>query len=149
MRPFRRTPSERRLAGRGQLIVSSILHGVAILGTPLPASSQYMYDPSAPDEQTPGIRYFGSARDERGVLISGVTVLINVKGRSDFVFITDEQGRFRGRLPLSLVGLASNAVTSTCSKSGYQFVRATKRDGMTAPAPYVQVDCVLHLRISK
>ena len=109
-----------------------------------PSYSQYTYDPSAADEQGQGIRYFGSAKDEKGVLISGVTVAIEIGGTSTFVFVTDDQGRFRGRIPLVLAGPASNAATK-CSKPGYRFVRSIQRPGVDAPKPYVQVDCVLHV----
>lgn len=108
------------------------------------AYAQYLFDPSNPDEQTPGIRYFGSAKDEKGVLIPGVTVLIVIEGRSSFVFVTDDAGRFRGTLPLTLANSAPDTASVKCSKTGYQFVRAIKRPGMDAPKPYVQVDCVLH-----
>jgi hypothetical protein len=112
------------------------------------AYAQYTYDPSNPDEQAPGIRYFGSAKDERGVLIPGVSVFIVIGGKSSFVFVTDDQGRYRGTLPLALAGSAPDAVAAKCSKAGYQFVKAIKRPGMGAPKPYMQVDCVLHLAIS-
>lgn len=108
------------------------------------AYAQYTYDPSNADEQGPGIRYFGSAKDERGVLIPGVSVFIVIGGTSSFVFVTDDQGRFRGILPPALAGSAPDTVSAKCSKAGYQFVRAIKRPGMGAPKPYLQVDCVLH-----
>jgi hypothetical protein len=113
------------------------------------AHAQYSFDPSNPDEQTPGIRYFGSAKDEKGVLIPGVTVLIVIGGRSSFVFVTDDQGRFRGTVPLTLPDSAPDTVAAKCSKTGYQFVKAIKRPGMGAPKPYVQVDCVLHSAVSR
>jgi hypothetical protein len=113
------------------------------------AYAQYSFDPSNPDEQTPGIRYFGAAKDEKGVLLPGVTVLIVIGGRSSFVFVTDDQGRFRGTVPLTLADSTPDTVAAKCSKMGYQFVRAIERPGLGAPRPYVQVDCVLHSSVSR
>ena len=106
------------------------------------------YDPSAADEQQPGIRYFGAAKDQNGVLLAGVTIVIEIGGVNTFVFITDEQGRFRGRIPLEVKGSVSSAAMK-CSKSGYRFVKAIKRPGIDAPKPYVQVDCVMQTLASK
>ena len=106
------------------------------------AYPQYLFDPSNADEQTPGIRYFGSAKDEKGVLMPGVTVFIEY-GSKSFVFVTDDQGRFRGFVPLTLP--APDKSSSKCSRPGYQLVSATERPGLNAPKPYVQVDCVLRL----
>lgn len=113
------------------------------------AYAQYSFDPANPDEQTPGIRYFGSAKNEQGVLIPGVTVLILIGGRSSFVFVTDDQGRFRGTLPLTPADSAPDTVAAKCSKTGYQFVKVIKRPGMGAPRPYMQVDCVLRSALSR
>jgi hypothetical protein len=111
------------------------------IGAIAPAVAQYAYDPSNPDEQGPGIRYFGSAKDEKGSLLAGVTVLID-SDETSFVFVTDEQGRFRGKVPLNMVAAK---VTADCSKPGFQTVRVTKRPGPQAPKPTVQVDCVLRV----
>ena len=111
-----------------------------VLGSVAPALAQYAHDPSNADEQVPGIRYFGSAKDEKGSLLAGVTVLIE-KAETTFVYVTDEQGRFRGTVPLNM---ASN-VTAACSKAGFQTVRVVKRPGPPAPKPTVQVDCVLRM----
>ena len=113
------------------------------------AYAQYSYDPSNPDEQTPGIRYFGSAKDERGVPITGVTVLIVIEGRSSFVFVTDDAGRFRGTLPQTFADSAPDKVSAKCQKPGYRFVKVNKRPGVGAPKPYMQLDCVLHLTVSE
>ncbi len=120
-------------ATRGLLAACAALLGVA------PALAQYAYDPSNPDEQGPGIRYFGSAKDEKGSLLQGVTVLID-SDETAYVFVTDDQGRFRGKVPLNMV---AGKITAECSKPGFQVVRVTKRAGPTAPNPTVQVDCVL------
>jgi hypothetical protein len=103
------------------------------------ATAQYAYDPANADEQIPGIRYFGSAKDDKGSLLEGVTVQLST-ARVDFVTVTDEQGRFRTVLPLEMV---SALVTPKCFKVGFQSVRMIKRPG-TGPKPTVQVDCVLH-----
>ena len=102
-------------------------------------SAQYAYDPTNADEQIPGIRYFGSAKDDKGSLLAGVTVQLST-AHVDFVTVTDEQGRFRTTLPLEMV---SALVTPKCFKAGFQSVRVIKRPG-TGPKPTVQVDCVLH-----
>lgn len=104
-----------------------------------PAFAQYSYDPSNADEKGPGIRYFGSAKDENGSLLAGVTVLID-SDESAYVFVTDDQGRFRGKVPLNMV---AGKVTAECSKAGFEMVRVSKRPGPAAPKPTVQVDCVL------
>jgi hypothetical protein len=103
------------------------------------ARAQYTYDPAAADEQIPGIRYFGSAKDDNGSLMPGVTILLD-GGQSSFIFVTDEQGRFHGTLPLDAV---ASRISPKCWKSGFEFLRATKRPGPEAPKPTVQVDCVL------
>jgi hypothetical protein len=103
------------------------------------ASAQYVYDPANADEQISGIRYFGSAKDDKGSLMGGVTVQLST-AHVDFVTVTDDQGRFRTTLPLEMV---SALVTPKCFKAGFQPVRVIKRPG-TGPRPTVQVDCVLH-----
>ena len=105
--------------------------------------TQYLFDPANADEQISGIRYFGSAKDEKGVLIAGVTIFIQYGSDNSFVFVTNEQGRFRGHLPATL--LEAEKISSKCSKPGYQFVKVMTRPGMNAPKPYVQLDCVLRL----
>jgi hypothetical protein len=132
-----------------RLFVWGALLSVIVQGAVSPAYAQYTYDPSSADEQTPGIRYFGSAKDDRGVLLAGVTISIEIGGTTSFVFITDEQGRFHGNVPLTLAGSTPATITTKCFKAGYQFVRATRRSGLDAPKPYVQVDCVLHGAVSR
>ena len=134
------TPADRPAVDVFQRIAASLRATACLLalGTIAPAMAQYAHDPSNADEQGPGIRYFGSAKDEKGSLLAGVTVLIE-KAETTFVYVTDEQGRFRGTLPLNM---AAN-VTAACSKPGFQTVRVVKRPGPPAPKQTVQVDCVL------
>jgi len=103
------------------------------------ASAQYRFDPSAADEQGPSIRYFGSAKDDKGTLLSGVSVQIDGPD-SVYVFVTDEEGRFHANLPLDMV---PEKVTSKCFRAGLQQLRITARPGPKGPKPTVQVDCVL------
>jgi hypothetical protein len=114
----------------------SILLGLLLTSS---AFAQYNYDPAAADEQQPGIRYFGSAKDDRGSLLPGVSILIDSR-QAAYVFVTDEQGRFHGNLPLDL---GPDLVTPKCFKVGFQLVRVNKRPGPQGPKPTVQVDCVL------
>jgi hypothetical protein len=103
-----------------------------------PAVAQYVFDPDAADEQ-PGIRYFGSAKDERGALLPRVTIRID-SSKTDFVVVTNEQGRFSANLPLELT---PDKITATCSRAGFELVRLTKRNGPIGPRLTVQIDCVL------
>lgn len=104
------------------------------------AMAQYSFDLSNIDEGE-HIRYFGSAKDVNGKLVSGATIMLAAEGYGSFVFVTDELGRYRGSLPLEAV---ADAVVATCSKSGFTFVRVTKRPGPEGVEPTVQVDCVLN-----
>jgi hypothetical protein len=104
-----------------------------------PVRAQYNYDPAAADEQLPGIRYFGSAKDERGSLLPGVSILID-SPQAAFVFVTDDLGRFHGNLPLDL---GADKVAPKCFKVGFELLRVNKRPGPQGPKPTVQVDCVL------
>jgi hypothetical protein len=103
-----------------------------------PQQQSYLYDPSAADEQT-GIKYFGAAKDAKGALLKDVTFQL-VTSQSTFVFVTDDQGRFRGSLPL---GTTPEKVTSTCFKAGFQMTRIDVRQGPKAPKPTVEVNCFL------
>jgi hypothetical protein len=107
------------------------------------AWAQYTYDPQADDEQMSGkagIRYFGSAKDDRGSLLPDVTFQI---GNADgtFIFVTDYQGRFHGMLPFAM---PAEKVTAKCFRNGYQQLRVSVRPGPSGPRQTVQVDCVLH-----
>jgi hypothetical protein len=103
-----------------------------------PAQAQYSFDPNNADEKGPGIKYFGSAKDDKGALLPGATVMI----AHYFTMVTDEQGRYRGNVD------ASYTVDNTpvgCSKPGYTFVRMTKRKGPAGGVKQtVEADCVLH-----
>jgi hypothetical protein len=103
-----------------------------------PASAQYAFNPASADE-APGIRYFGSAKDENGALLPAVSVLIDSEKQS-YLFTTDEQGRYRVNVPLNLT---PEKVTMKCFKSGFQLVRMNKRLGPSGPKVTVQVDCIL------
>jgi hypothetical protein len=100
------------------------------------ALAQYTYDPSNLDEQGPGIKYFGSVKDDRGALLKGAVVVI----AKQYMVATDNQGRFRQNLPQDLPG---ENVDATCSLPGYQPVRVLKRRGPNGPKKLVQVDCVM------
>jgi hypothetical protein len=105
------------------------------------AQAQYFYNPAKADEQTPGIRYFGSAKDiNSGAFLPGVSVVIDGQ-QWLFVLVTDEQGRFRSKLPLTAL---TEKVTVRCGKPGFDLVRVEYRPGpKSAARPSMQVDCVL------
>jgi hypothetical protein len=117
----------------------AMLCGVISLEPGSPARAQYTYNPANADEQEVGIRYFGAAKDTNGALVPGATIMLS-SDLSSYVFVTDEQGRFRGSLPL---GAVANKVTPKCFKAGFQAVQVTKRPGPPGVKPTVQVDCVL------
>jgi hypothetical protein len=117
----------------------AILGGVAALTLVSSAWAQYIFNPANADEQGNGIRYFGSAKDDNGALLRGVTILLDTTELS-YTAITDEQGRFHVLLPLA--GWGADRVSPTCFKQGFEAVRVTKRPGM-GPRPTVQIDCVL------
>lgn len=108
------------------------------------ARTQYSFNPANADEQMPGIRYFGSAKDEKGALVSGAVIRLEA-AKVEYVLLTDDQGRFHQMLQVDAV---PENVSATCSKSGYAVVRIVKRKG-TGPRPSVQVDCVLRRVDSK
>jgi hypothetical protein len=103
------------------------------------ATAQYSYNPNAVHEQVPGIRYFGSARDAGGAWLAGVTVVLASK-TANFIFFTDEEGRFSGNLP---EGSTPSLISVSCSKNGFQSAGATKRPDAAVPPKTVQVDCTL------
>ena len=103
-----------------------------------PASAQYIFDPRNADEQGGGIKYFGSAKDDRGSLVPGATIQI----AGAFTLVTDDQGRYRGFVNEIYPGETTPIV---CSKPGYQFVRVIKRPGPAGGvAQTFQADCILH-----
>jgi hypothetical protein len=108
------------------------------------ASAQYVFNPANADEQTPGIRYFGSAKDDNGSMLPGVVIRLDTPA-VQYVLFTDEQGRFRKKLPVDAL---PEAVTATCAKPGFQLVRVTKRPGQ-GPRPSVQIDCLLRATSAK
>jgi hypothetical protein len=122
-----------------------LLLGLVLLAPGLPAWAQYEYDPSAADEQEPGIRYFGTVKDDKGSLISGATIALD-SDRFNLVFLTDELGRFHANLSLAAV---PEKVTPSCSKPGYNLVRVTKRPGPASVKPTVQILCVLRVAATK
>jgi hypothetical protein len=114
--------------------------GLIALAVITPSGAQYFYDPSHADEQTPGVRYFGSAKDDNGALLPGVSVVLDSQQWA-YVLNTDEQGRFHINLPLAAL---TTKVSTKCAKPGFELVRVTSRPGpQGAPKPTVQVDCVL------
>ena len=117
----------------------ALLGGVAALTLVSSAWAQYMFNPANADEQGNAIRYFGSAEDDNGALLGGVTILLDTTELA-YTAITDEQGRFHVLLPLA--GWGVDRVSPTCFKAGFEAVRVTKRPGM-GPRPTVQIDCVL------
>jgi hypothetical protein len=122
--------------------------GLSLLGllSLAPATwAQYEYDPSAADEQAPGIRYFGTVKDDRGSLIPGAIVALD-SDRFNLVFLTDELGRFHANLPL---GTTPEKVTPGCSKPGYSLIRVTKRPGPAGVKPTVQIVCILRVATTK
>jgi hypothetical protein len=102
------------------------------------ANAQYTYNPAAADEG-PGIKYFGSAKDDNGALLPGASVQL-ISGNLTHMLVTDEQGRFRDLLGLDMV---PEKVTLRCFKAGYKLVQVNKRPGPSAPKQTVQVDCIL------
>ena len=104
----------------------------------LPVSAQYVFDPNNADEQSGGIKYFGSAKDDQGALLPGVTVLI---GR-ELALVTDMQGRYRGSVDPMYTPDQTKVV---CSKPGYQLVRVIERPGApNAARQTVEANCILH-----
>jgi hypothetical protein len=103
-----------------------------------PALAQYNFDPNNADEKGPGIKYFGSAKDDQGALLPGATIMI----AHYFTMVTDEQGRYRGNVDGSYT---ANDTPVGCSKPGYSFVRMSKRPGPPGGVKQtVEADCVLH-----
>jgi hypothetical protein len=117
------------------LIGGSAMAGLVFVSS---ASAQYIFDPSNADEKGGGIKYFGSAKDDQGALLPGVTIQI----AGAFTLVTDEQGRYRGFVNEIYPGATTPIV---CFKPGYQFVRVIKRPGPAGGvAQTFQADCVLH-----
>lgn len=125
--PMLRAARKGVLAAAGLLVMAS-------------SSAQYVFDSLAEDDHDEGgIRYFGSAKDQKGKLVAGASIVV-VDPQAAFIFVTNDEGRFRGRLP---AGTDTSQVQLKCSKAGYQQVRVTKRPGPANAEPTVQVDCLL------
>jgi len=114
----------------------SIIAGLAMVAS---AAAQYGYDPSAGDADLPGIHYFGSVKDGDGAFLSGATITLTTDW-GKYVFVTNDEGRFRGNLPVDMV---PEKVSPQCFKAGFQLVGITKRPGANGAKINVQVDCVL------
>jgi hypothetical protein len=111
--------------------------GIAALMLASPVSAQYTFDPNNADEQQPGYKFFGSAKDVRGALMPGVSFVIE----HAYTLVTDGQGRFRGIVPDTF---AINTASVGCAKPGFTVVRVTKRPGPPGlKKQTLQVDCVL------
>lgn len=102
------------------------------------AAAQYVYNPANADEG-PGVRFFGSVKDDGGVLLPDVSVLLE-SGQLSVLIATNEQGRYRVDLP---VDTQPERVTAKCFKKGFQLVRMNRRPGPKGPKVMVQLDCVL------
>jgi hypothetical protein len=114
--------------------------GCSLLAGSYAEAQFYTFDPGNADEQgPPGIRYFGTAKDEAGAIVPGATMVLEGANAS-FIFVTDEQGRFKGNLPPTLI---AQKVSAKCSKTGFTAVRVSKRPGPAGAKPTVQVDCLL------
>ena len=112
--------------------------GLATLLTLSSASAQYSFNPNNADESGPGIKYFGSAKDDQGALLPGVTMIV----AHAYTMVTDETGRYRGNID-EMYTVENTPIG--CSKPGYEFVRVVKRNGPTNGAKKtIQADCVLH-----
>src|SRR5262249_45431328 len=101
--------------------------------------AQYGYDPAGGEASTPGIHYFGAAKDADGSFLPGATIsLSSAQGR--WVFVTNDVGRFRGNLPIDLT---PDKVAPQCFKAGFELVQIATRPGPAGEKPSVQLDCVL------
>ena len=117
-------------------MVSMLLAG-ALASAPAFAQG-YTYSPTNADEQ-PGNVYFGSAKDADGRMLAGVTVVLTTTA-ADFVMVTDETGRFRMVLPLKY---RPKDVSASCSRRGYELIRALKRPPRDESLTPVEVSCEL------
>ena len=127
--------------------VASVSFAVmACLAAGTSAWAQYEYDPNAAHEMdNPGPRFFGSVKDERGVLMEGATIVLD-SDRFSFVLVTDALGRFQITVPL---GTVPEKVSAKCSKPGYKLERMSRRPGPAGVKPIMQIDCVLRATASK
>ena len=80
---FRRNKSGRRIQKLFSslfLVAGSALAGLAFVSS---ASARYGFDPSHADEKSGGIKYFGSAKDDRGTPLPGVAIWPHHQDRRD------------------------------------------------------------------
>lgn len=131
----------RQVSGmRKRSYISKLVKCGALLLACLPAWAQYAQDPAALAKRNESLlQYFGSAKDSGGKFLPDVTVQISGH-ESAYTFVTDDQGRFRGYLPLELT---PDKMTAQCFKPGFESVRVTMRAGPKGPLRTAQVDCVL------
>jgi hypothetical protein len=115
------------------------LMGLGLLFPIFQANAQYSYNPSNADEQGPGIKFFGSAKSQDGVMMADVQFLFAGRDTS-IVAKSDDQGRFRAILPLDF-GVVRPSIT--CFRQGFSVDKLTVRPGPTGARQTVQVDCVL------
>jgi hypothetical protein len=117
------------------VIVWTVLLGVV----PAAFAGWYGWDPSVPREHRPGNIYFGSAKDEDGRYLPGVTVVL-VTPQVDFVTVTDPTGRFRLEVPKEV---NDTDVSPRCSKNGYAVGRVIKRPPRADATTPVELNCLL------
>ena len=130
--------SDRRIPKVPRSLLLAAASVIAALIFVSPAWAQYSFNPNNADETGPGIKYFGSAKDDQGALLAGVTMVI----AHAYTLVTDDQGRYRGNID-EMYTVENTPVG--CSKPGYAFVRVDKRPGPTNGAKKtIQADCILH-----
>lgn len=122
---------------RGSRWVTACMFVIACTATAI-SSAQYVYNPANADEG-PSVRFFGSAKDDNGALLSGVSILLQ-SGSLSVLIATNEQGRYRVDLP---VDTQPDRVTAKCFRKGLETVRVNRRLAPKGPKVMVQLDCVL------
>src|ERR1700722_851375 len=85
---------DRRIAKFSRNLLLVIGSAIAALIFASSAWAQYSFNPDNADEKGPGIKYFGSAKDDQGALLPGVTMVI----AHAYTMVTDDQGRYRGNI---------------------------------------------------
>src|SRR5579872_2619484 len=89
---FKKSRRELPNHARNLLVAAGSVLGGLVLASP--ASAQYSFSPGNADELGWGMKVFGSAKDDNGALLPGVTIKIaNVS-----VQVTDVQGRYRAAI---------------------------------------------------
>src|SRR5262249_14701824 len=134
---------ERPLRHRRHPLVIACWASLVALAMVSPAAAQYGYDPAGGEASAPGIHYFGAAKDAGGSFLPGATItLSSAQGR--YVFVTNDEGRFRGNLPIDLT---PEKLEPKCFKAGFELDRIVTRPGAAGARPSVQIDCVLRSAI--